>query len=517
MKVTILATSDLHGYLFPTDYIEPSKEKALGLFKIATLIRSEKEKADGPVILIDNGDYIQGSPLTQYIEENEKSPETLISVLNELEYDVGIIGNHEFNYGLDYLKKGIEAANYPVLSANILEKGEYLADGPVFYLEKSGVKIGVLGLTTQYIPHWEHPENIENLEFFSAVETAKEWAPKIREKADLVIVAYHGGMESDFISGRPTETHTGENEGYKLLTEVPGIDVLITGHQHRKIAEIVNGIPLIQPGQRGEHLGKIVLEIDAKNKISKSEVELLSVKDASVDVRLYNKYKPIQRAVNNWLDEVIGQTDGDMTITNPAQARLVEHPYVEFINRVQLYYGKADISLTALFSNHVTGYNKEITIRDVLTNYPYPNTLAVIKVTGEELRQALEQTAEYFIVNDKNQIAVNPKFLKIKPQPYNYDMYEGIEYIIDVGKEVGNRIVHLQYQGRDIQPTDEFELVTNQYRAVGGGNYTMFEGKEFIREITIPMNELILAYIRENKMIQSSVNHNFKVINSTGS
>ncbi len=516
MKLTILATSDIHGYLYPTDYLNTNDELPFGLFKAASLLKKEREEAEGAVLLIENGDYIQGSPLSQYVKENQRTPKELVSVLNDIGYDVGVLGNHEFNYGLDYLKEGIEFANHPVLSANIIkDDGSYLADGPIKIIEKKGVKIGILGLTTQYIPHWEHPENIPELNFLSAVETAKKWVPQLQKEADLVIVAYHGGFEADLTTGEPTERLTGENEAYQLIKEVPGIDALITGHQHREIATIVEGVPVIQPGYRGENIGKITLEFKREAKelqIIHKEADLLSVAGAELSKEFTEKHQPLARSVNQWLDQVIGYTSGDMRIQNAHQARMVEHPYIEFINRVQLYYGQADISGTALFSDTVSGYGKEITVREVILNYPFPNTLAVIQVSGSELKAALEQSAEYFILNAENQIVVQSKFITPKPQPYNYDMYEGIDYTIDVSQPVGERIVKLQFENKDVLPEDTFELVTNQYRAVGGGNFSMFADKPFIREVNVSMSDLITEYIQEKKIIEAEVNHNFQVI-----
>ena len=520
MKLTILATSDIHGYLFPTDYVKQSIESPLGLFKVASVLNKEKNQNEDPVITIENGDYIQGSPLSQYVKENIHHPKPLVSALNDLDFDVSIIGNHEFNYGLDYVKEYITQIKHPVLSANILTKeGDYFADYPVKIIEKNGLKIGILGLTTQYIPHWEHPRNIENLQFHSAVETAKAWVPKLRKQADIVIVAYHGGFESDLHTGNPTEKHTGENEGYRLLNEVPGIDAFITGHQHREIAEVINDVPIIQPGHRGEKIGKIELEIEKSNqqiKIVNQKATLISTNHFPADKNLLEKYQSLENKVEDWLDEVIGQTAGDMRIKNPNQARMKEHPYVEFINRVQKHYGNADISCTALFSNQAPGYGTNITSRDVLLNYPYPNTLAVIKINGAELKAALEKTAEYFTLNEEDEITIHPKYNKPKPQPYNYDMYEGIDYTLDIAKPIGERVVQLEFKGKPVQKDDTFELATNQYRAVGGGNYSMFEGKKFIREMNQPMSDLIKEYIRLKKVIPVAVNHNFQILNSKG-
>lgn len=515
MKVTLLATSDIHGYLYSIDDLDATKELPHGLFKAATVIEEERAKAEGPVVLIDNGDFIQGSLMSQYVKENERSPKRLYATLNTMEYDAGIIGNHEFNYGIDYLIEGMNSLNHPVLSANVQwEKGGYLADAPATIIEKDGIKIGILGLTTTFVPRWEHPDLIQGLNFPSAVETAKEWVPKLKESTDVVVVAYHGGFESDLVTGEPTEKHTGENEGYQLLKEVPGIDVLITGHQHRRIATVIDGVPVVQPGYKGSHVGKITLEFDTVDgKVVNIEAVLLPVVDAPIHEELSLAYNDLKESMLEWMDEVIGETSGDMKIEDAALSRMHKHPYVEFINQVQLYYGQADISATSLFTDVVPGYGKEISTRDVLLNYPFQNTLAVIEITGIELKAALEQTADYFALDSSDEIVVNPQFVEPKEKPYNYDMYEGINYVIDVSKPVGERITLLNFKGKAVQPDDRFELVTNQYRAIGGGNFDMFKDKEFIREVNVSMSDLITEYVKEHKIIDATVNNNFQVIN----
>lgn len=519
MKLTIFETSDVHGYLYPTNYQERGEDLPFGFFKLAHKIQEELETIEGPSILIENGDFIQGSPLSYYILKEKGKADDLIEALNELPYDAGVIGNHEFNYGLEYLQSAVEAAEYPILSANILnEEGKPAFGEPYIILEKEGIKIAILGLTTQYIPHWEHPENYKGLSFQSALKTAKEYVPILRNLADVIIVSYHGGFEKQVETGEETEVQTGENEGYALFTEVEGIDVLLTGHQHRLFAQNERGTTLLMPGQKGAFLGKVTLDLEATEKgykVIQSYPELipaLEVKKA--DPRLAEKFHDLNQKVEDWLDQPIGKVNGDMIIQDVDKARLTEHPYVEFIQKVQMYFTKCDISGTALFNNESKGFGNEVTMRDVVTNYIYPNTLAVLKVTGAELKAAIEQSAEYFVLNEKNQIDINPDFVEPKPQMYNYDMYEGVDYIIDVAKPFGERLVKFYYKGNTIKPDDTFEIVINQYRAVGGGDYHMFDASKIVREVTIPMNELIGDYFNEHGLVEATVNHNFKVINS---
>lgn len=513
MKLTLLSTSDTHGYIMPTTFGSRKFNQTMGLAKAAAVIKKESQE-NNHVLKFELGDFIQGSPLSYYIAKNDNHDvNELIELANKIAYDATTIGNHEFNYGLEYLKKAITLANYPVLSANILDKKtKKPAFGqPYRIFEQEDLKIAVLGLTTQYIPHWEQPEHIQDLEFESIVKTAKEYVPMLRKQADIVIVLYHGGFECDLVTGEPTEELTGENEGYKLLKEVSGIDALLTGHQHRSIATKVHGVPVTQPGYRGQYVGKIVLEIEDKQVIS-SQAELIDVTDFQPSREIVELCSDLSSEVEDWLDQPIGKVvEGDMTISNPHEARIKEHPYIELIQKVQMEATGVDISGTALFNNEGKGFNKTISMRDIVTNYIYPNTLAVLKVNGATLKEALEQSASFFVL-DNGEIKVNPKFIEPKPQYYNYDMYEGIDYTIDLRKPIGERITELKYHDLDVTNDMELEIVTNQYRAVGGGNYRMFDASKIVKEVQIDMTELIADYLIKHPKITATTNNNFKII-----
>ena len=229
MKITFLETSDMHGYVYPTNFADDT-EQGFGVAKVATKMKELRQAASGPVVTIENGDFIQGSPLSYYIAKSQHSVAALTAVVNHLDVDVHVLGNHEFNYGLPYLQEAIASYQTPVLAANILnEAGEPFFGQAYTIIEKEGVKIAILGMVTPYIPHWEQPATIRGMQFVSIVETAKNYVPYLREKADIVVVSYHGGFERDLVTGEPTELLTGENEGYQLLQEVSGIDAFFTG------------------------------------------------------------------------------------------------------------------------------------------------------------------------------------------------------------------------------------------------------------------------------------------------
>lgn len=298
-SIHIYVTSDIHGNVLPLTY--GNNEKAeIGLTKAASLLK-EKMSEHQNNVLLDNGDLIQGTPLTyHYTKLGRDFINPMILLLNELKYDAAIIGNHEFNYGFPFLQKAVNESKFPWLSANIVreESGEPVFGQP--YVIKTfdcGVKVAVLGLTTKYVPNWENPEHIKGLAFLDVVETAKKWVSHLKKKADIVVVSYHGGFERDLITGEPTETLTEENQGYQLCMEVEGIDVLLTGHQHRLLKGDVNGVTIIQPGTQGTYLGHVEINVRNDNRtweISNKKSELLSTRGYEPDPDVLEMIQPYE-------------------------------------------------------------------------------------------------------------------------------------------------------------------------------------------------------------------------------
>lgn len=514
ISFSILATSDIHGYLFPTSYRNPDFSQ-LGLAKLATIIHNKRQEKH--TLLIENGDFIQGSPFTFYHNKfalRQSNP--MIMAANYLKYDAAVFGNHEFNYGLSTLKEVMTQSHFPWLSANVFyENGEHFGK-PYIIKEIQNVRIAILGITTHFVTLWEEPHNIEGLVFKDAYESAQYWVKTIRssEDIDLLVLCYHGGLERDLETGELLEANTGENQGYKMST-IEGVDLLITGHQHREIATKLNGKSIVQPGTKGACIAEIQVEVqmDPKQKIVSisHEPSLIYVDDAiQTDDDLCSLSLPLQRDLEIWLDEAIGEVSGEMLITNPFEARTSDNPYVEFINTVQLEISGAQISTTALFHDEKGGFGSKITMRDILNNYIFPNTLKVLLLTGEDIRLALEQCATYFTVSN-GELVENPEFVFPKKQPFNYDMWEGIEYELTISNPIGSRVTKLYWNQKPMSMTDQFTVVMNSYRATGAGNFPMFQNKPVVKEIQTDMTEIIAQYLLEHKEIQPSCNKNWIV------
>jgi 2',3'-cyclic-nucleotide 2'-phosphodiesterase/3'-nucleotidase len=520
MKLVILETSDVHGSIYPINYADNSP-KDVGMGKIAALI--QKERGENPfTLLIDNGDMTQGTPLLYYYARFDKErPNPMAVIANKLNYDCAVFGNHEFNFGRDVLDRAIASSDFPWLAANIVDEstGEPFFGKP--YIIKNfgqGLRAAVLGLTTKYVPNWEKAENIKGMRFEDPVKVANKWVPFLRneKKADVVILSYHGGFGRDLDTGEAIEELKGENQAYQLCQDVPGIDVLLTGHQHRLIyGKSVNGVPVIQPGCNGTHLGKVTLELEKSQgnwQITNKRTELLSVNGVEADVVLLRTVDGYEKDAQTWLDQPLGRIEGDMLVNDPMKVRTQDHPLIEFINRLQMKASGADISSTALFNNESPGMPADVSMRDIVANYIYPNTLRVLRISGQDMLDALERSASYFKTYTGDPIEVSDAFTDPKPQHYNYDMWEGIDYIIDISRPAGHRVTKLDYHGAPVKRNGLYDVVMNNYRSVGGGDYAMFCNKPVIKDIPVDVTELIANEVLEKKVIKATVDHNWKLI-----
>lgn len=514
MKLTILSTSDTHGYIEPTNYIKKNSQMEFGLERAATTIK--KLKKENPyTITIDNGDFLEGSPLAYYLAKVNQpvSPKPLSDAFNQINYDFGIIGNHEFNYGINYLNDAISSSNRQFLCANIL-KNEKPCFGLPYQIKKiNNVKVAVIGLTTQGVCKWQNNNLLDGLSIQSGVNTLKKYLPEIKQKADIIIVSYHGGLERDS-NGNEIEALNGENEGYQILKDFPEIDAFITGHQHRKIADKLFNTPYTQPGRRGEYVGKIDLEIKLVNgnyQVVSSDCKLIKTGQETVDFKIKEQIKPINDQLEQWLSMPLAMINGSMKYDDPFIARLNGNSFINFVQKIQMETMHVDISATALFTNEAYGFENPITMRNIMTNYIYPNSLVTLKITGADLKSAIEKSSNYFIEKN-NQIQVNPDYIYPKHRDYNYDMFAGIEYTLKISNPIGNRVIELLYHGKPIEMNKEYKIALNTYRAVGGKRYPMYDESKIVDHNPSTMSQLIADYLRKNRLIDADNQSNFKII-----
>jgi len=509
--ISILHTSDIHGYILANDYTS-DQTQPIGLARVGTAIKAINKH---PLIRIDTGDTIQGSPLS-YIHQKylRQSINPLAKVFNHLKFEYFIPGNHDFNHGKDYLKDFMKSFNGTSLCANIYEGNDLFAQKPyVIHQSNEGIKIGIIGLTTDYIPHWESPSNIDNLTFKPVIDTLRIMLNDIKKHhPHAIVVAYHGGFEKDLDTFKFSVKDTKENVGSAMIESFPEIDILLTGHQHRMISRNIRNVSVSQPGSRASLFSLIQLEF-VKNEdwvLTNVKNSLNSSEDYQVDKAISTLIEKEENFTQNKLNEVIGHVKkGSYLIEDQIQARIHKHPIVSLLNHIQMSISGAMISCVSL-ANEAKGFNQAITIRDVFATYPYPNTLSLVKISGRELRLALEENAQFFIIRE-GQITIDPKFVHPKKQLYNYDMFDGIEYTINVSQPIGQRITKLTRNHQPVLDSDTFTMVLNNYRVAGGGDFEIFRNLEVIKDIPNDVALIIIDYIQQEKEINYLDHKNIKI------
>lgn len=528
VELRILETTDLHSNMMDFDYYKDAPTEKFGLVRTASLISAARSEATNSV-LVDNGDLIQGSPLGDYMAAkglNKGEVHPVYKALNTLNYAVGNLGNHEFNYGLDYLNKALAGAKFPYVNANIIDAK---TNKPLFtpYLiqntdvkDKEGktrtLKIGYIGFVPPQIMTWDKANLSGKVTVNDITETARKYVPEMRAKgADLVVVAAHSGLAAE-----PYKAMA-ENSVY-YLSQVPGVDAILFGHAHAvfpgkdfaaiKGADIakgtLNGVPAVMPGMWGDHLGVVDLTLNndgGKWQVTQGKAEARPIYDAAAkkslaaeEANMVKVLKADHDATREFVSQPVGKSADNMY----SYLSLVQDdPTVQVVNNAQLAYVKhfiqgdpnlADLPVLSAAAPFKAGGRKndpasfvevekgQLTFRNAADLYLYPNTLVVVKATGAEVKEWLECSAGQF-----NQIDVH----SAKPQSlinwdgfrtYNFDVIDGVKYQIDVTQPAkydgecqpvnkdAERIKNLTFNGKPIDPKMTFLVATNNYRAYGG-------------------------------------------------
>ena len=500
-RIRLIATSDIHGVVFPWSYADGRKRNS-GLARIRNLVRVMD---DDNTVVIDNGDTLQGSPLSFY--HYAKQPQDVSPVtkaMNLIAYDYVNLGNHDFDYGADALFCHLDNCSGTCLTANVLYEGKPV--GKRYEIrEFDNVRIAFFAITTHFTPNWESPENVRGFTFLDAFETAKDIVAEIREKEkpDYIVCIDHGSFERDLASGMPLMEDTGENQGYRMLKEIEGIDIMISGHQHLSLNTKAFGATVVQVLDSARQVA--VIDID-EGGIEAWIEPVLEAPDDELMEMLYDEENRCQE----WLDQPLGTCDNDMTVTDEFEGRLHKSQVITFLNKVQRDVTGADLAANALFLGAI-GFGHTITMRDLVSTYVFPNTLCVKKINGRILKEYLEKCAEFWDV-ENGKITVSPAFEIPVPLYFNYDMVDGVEYTIKVSNPVGERIVSLTRNGVPVRDEDTFTFCINNYRAAGGGGFNMIKDIPDIYQGQTSMVEILASYIMEHQNVSFEEQNNIQVI-----
>jgi len=513
-KLTILHTSDLHGAVLPyNDFVDrPSKQGSLA--QVATLVQSTRKSAGHSVLLFDSGDTIQGTPLEQFVDVRWGEPSPTITAMNQIGYQAMAVGNHEFNFGLEVLRRAEAQADFPFLSANIVWAGtDRPAFPPYMMLSAGPLRVGVLGLTTPNVPGWEVPENYAGLAFLPMDEVARRWVPVLRGKegCDLVVVLAHTGFETDPETGQSTGT-AHENFASRL-TEVPGIDILLTGHTHEDIPpREINGVIVAQPRARANFLTRIDLGLErgpAGWRIVDWNGENLPTGEVSPDPVLMAEFAEAHEKVVEALSAPVGEVTSEVRTD---RCRIADCAAVDLIHAVQLEASGAELSLASLLNAHTPPLSPgTVNWRWIYAFYPYENSLVAVRLTGAQIVDILEHAARFY-----DGLACPPEggctLLTDTAIPtYNVDNMAGLSYRIDPTREEGSRIRDLRFQGLPLDLQRSFIVVCNSYRAVGGGLFPHLAEAEVLWTSSQEMTALIGDYLARHDPWSPVVDGNWRI------
>jgi 2',3'-cyclic-nucleotide 2'-phosphodiesterase (5'-nucleotidase family) len=504
LSVAIMSTTDLHGWVLPFDYAADVPDERYGLAKVATLIDSVR-KLNPVNLLLDAGDFIQGNQFAEYFArvEPEAPSYPLLKVMEFLNFDATVVGNHEFNFGMDYLSKRIRQTTIPVLGGNVYHHGtENPYFEPYMLLERAGIKFGIVGLTTPGSAVWDRPRVEGIIDFGDGLLAAQRFVDKVRQEgAEFVIILQHAAIESGStfnMPGIPTE-----NFGRAVAENVEGIDLLITAHSHRVIDDLIligpgnKQVPVMQAGRWGSHLGIAEFEVTRTNS---GEVQTVSFNISVPSVRDVAVKKSVENLVLQYHEQVRTHVNFPVASTpdewNAQLSRVEDSPIVDIINVVQKKVTGAQLSAAAAFNTSARFGPGEITRRDLAMIYPFENMLYKMQVTGSQLRAFLEHTSRYFLGVQDNEPQINPVW-----PGYNFDAISGVDYKIDISRPVGQRVVKLEYNGKSVQPGDVFTMAINSYRAEGGGGFDMLADAPVLWESDRAVRAYIEEFLIENDIV----------------
>ena len=523
VHLTILGTSDTHSNLYGFSYENGKESTNNGMARVSTYVN--QVRAQNPnTILLDNGDTYQGTILADAVYN--KKPDVMhpvSKVYNYMNYDALTLGNHEFNFGVDFVEKIVNELDFPVLGANVEYKdGKELAK-PYIIIEKQGVKIGILGLTNPNAPRWDG-EKVDAFEFKSVPEVGKEYARILKEdeKVDVLIVTAHVGMIPEF------DEETGADGAAKLLEDVPYIDVLLLGHYHILDAETIGNTLVGAPRNSGRDVAQFDLNLvleNGKYVIKSKEVKTVDMENITPDPAIRALIQEEHQATIDFINGegaegeegngggVFGVAAIDFQPVNEIngipEGKLRDTAVIDLIAKVQLDISGADVTAVALFQDDSDLKAGNINYGNLFNIYKFDNTLYTLDVTGKELKAYMEWSALHYNTWKPGDISIS--FDENVPG-YLYDMFEGVDYKIDLSKPAGERIKDVYFKGEPLEDDQVLTLAVNNYRYSSGlkANKLVEASKKW--ESPKAIRDYLAEYIQKEGTISPTISNNWEIV-----
>ncbi len=503
--ITLLQTSDLHGMVNPFDYASNKEQKA-SMAHCATVV-AEERKVNPNLLLLDTGDTIQANYIQHFLKED---PIPIIDAMNYLKYDAWTLGNHEFNFGFNFVEKSIKEFKGTSLAGNIYKDGKRWLDAyKIFNVD--GIKVAVFGINAPHIPQWEKsdPTHYDNMSFTSPMEETAKILDELEGKADVIIGSVHYGPDGEY-----------GTEGMTAVAEAYGdrIHGLFIGHAHSTIEEVINGCPVIEPANNGKFVGKISVDLEVKDgkwTVTNKKGELIDASKYAPDKDFLERYKDLHENSLAIAGKQIGEV-GE-TFMNPVfelpgipRAIIEDNPIIDLVNKVQMEQANADVSLAALFISDANLEKGPFLDRDSVKIYKYDNTLFGVMVTGKQLKAIMEEQAGKFF----NQYKPGDVTISFNPEirMYNYDMFAGVDYEIDISKPVGQRIINVKFKGEPLADDQIVKLALNNYRYGGLTGAGLIKPEDVYYEGGA-VRDMISEYVAKlGKPLMPECDNNWKIV-----
>lgn len=483
IDLKFIETSDVHGSFFPYDFIN-RKPKAGSLARVATYVNQLRSQHGENVILLDNGDILQGQPVSYYSNYVDTTSANIAAqVVNYLRYDAQTIGNHDVETGHRVYDKWVSATHCPILGANVIDtktNKPYLK--PYTILKRGGARIAIIGLLTPAIPNWLGENLWSGLRFEEMVSSARQWmrVVKEQEKADIVIGLFHSGKD-----GGITTPHYKEDASLAVAREVPGFDVVFFGHDHTRYADAVTNsegklVACLDPANNAMSVAQADLQLVKKKGrwcVKESQWKLVDVADLPVDNEFVDHFSAFNETVKAYADRVIGTFENTISTRD---SYFGNSAFNDLILNLELSITKADVAFNAPVSFDVAIKKGPVRVADMFNLYKYENQLFVMRLTGKEIRKALEMSYDLWVNTMTSpddhlllldsQTRGDQQRLGFKNFSFNFDSAAGIDYEVDVTKPNGQKVKVLKMSNGE--PFDEnkyYKVAVNSYRANGGG------------------------------------------------